>query len=100
MCEVPKRESFSRSCFESCPLGSSFERKMFGIAVIMGKCFEGGSKSKKARTTRLCTHQATLLACKAKLVPRTFARQRPTKAERGSHRAPRTICTLFVGATV
>src|SRR5713226_334749 len=77
------------------PLGSSFEKKMFGIAVIMWKCFEGGSKFKKTRTTRLCIHQATLLACKAKLVPRTFARPRPTKVERGCHRASRTICMLF-----
>src|ERR1700730_11010203 len=95
MCEVPKRESFSRSCFESCPLGSSFAKKMFGIAVIIWKCFEGGSKFKKTRMTRLCTHQATLLACKAKLVPRTFAKPRPTKAERGAHCASRTNCMLF-----
>src|ERR1700739_2359691 len=95
MCEVPKRESFSRSCFEGRPLGSSFEKKMFGIAVIMWKCFEGGRKFTKTRMTRMCTHQATLLAWEAKLVPRTFARPIPTKVERGSHPAPRMICMLF-----
>src|SRR5579875_2002962 len=59
---VPKREAFSRSCFDSCPLGSSLEKKMFGIAVIIWKCFDGGSRSRKTRTMRLCTHQATSLA--------------------------------------
>src|SRR5262249_24173826 len=94
MCEVPNLDAFSKSCFESCPLGSSLAKKIFGLAVIMWKCFEGDSRFKKTSTIRPLSHHATLLACKAKIGP-TFARPRPTMAENGCHRDSRTISMSF-----
>ena len=62
MYDVPNVVAFSRSCLVSAPIGSSFLKKTFGSEVMMWKCLESGSKLRNTRMTRLCSHQATLLA--------------------------------------
>ena len=83
-CELPKRVAFSRSCLESWPIGSSLRKKTLGSDVMMWKCFERGSRFRKTRTTRLWTHQATLLVPAATPGP-AAARRGATRLEIGSH---------------
>jgi hypothetical protein len=69
MCEVPNVAAFSRSCFESCPIGSSFRKKTFGSDVMMWKCLESGRRFRKTSTTRLWSHHATSRVQRAPVLP-------------------------------
>ena len=49
----------------SAPLGGSLAKKTFGIEVMMWKCFDSGSRQRKARTVTLCIHQPISLRVRA-----------------------------------
>src|SRR5262249_41697766 len=89
MCEVPKVVAFSRSCFESWPIGSSFRKYTFGSDVMMWKCFESGRRFKNVRTTRLWIHHATFPVRVAAAGPATA--QTPAAAEPRQRRPARVV---------
>ena len=60
MYEVPNVVAFSRSCLLSAPVGSSFLKKTFGIAVMTWKCLLCGSRFRKMSGRVACVQNPAI----------------------------------------